>query len=100
MAIPAIAPGLRPWWPLDSGAEEVVSAGAFVAVGVEVVDLGAQVLLAAGGVATTGLGQDGLAALAAEPGGQGLEGVVDVVGHTLGAGAAVVRVEVLVDVED
>jgi hypothetical protein len=61
-------------------------------------------LLAEGGqagsvVGATGLGEDGLALVGAEPGAEGVEGV-DVVGGAGGVGAGAVGVEVLVDVED
>jgi hypothetical protein len=61
-------------------------------------------LLAEGGqagsvVGATGLGEDGLALVGAEPGAEGVEGV-DVVGGAGSVGAGAVGVEVLVDVED
>lgn len=58
----------------------------------------AHVCLAGSNVSAAGLGEEGLAAVGAEPGSEGLEGGVDVVGYAFGVGAGVVAVEVFVDV--
>ena len=72
-----------------------------VAVGVDVAEGLADVFQAAGvGVAAADFRKDGLAVLGAEPGGEGREGVIDVVVDAVGVGARVVDVEVLVHVED
>lgn len=70
-----------------------------VRVLVKSVELLAQSGQAAGVVGATGLGEDGLALVGAEPGTEGVEGF-DVVGGAGGVGAGAVGVEVLVDVED
>jgi hypothetical protein len=70
-----------------------------VRVLVEGIELLAQGGQAAGVVGTTGLGEDGLALVGAEPGAEGVESF-DVIGGAGGVGAGAVGVEVLVDVED
>lgn len=58
------------------------------------------VLLARSSVATTDFGDDSLTAVGTEPGSKRSEGVGDVVSGALGVCAAVVGVEVAVDIED
>jgi hypothetical protein len=70
-----------------------------IAILIQVRDLFAQVLLARCGIAAARLGEDGLPVVGPEPCAQRGEGV-RVVGHALGVGAAVVAVEVLVDLEN
>ena len=60
----------------------------------------AQVLLAAGGVATTSLRQERLAVVLPQPRSERLEGSVDAVLDALGVGAGVVAVKVRVHVHD
>ena len=70
-----------------------------VRVLVKSIELLAQCGQAAGIVGATGLGEDGLALVGAEPLAEGVEGF-NVVGGAGGVGAGAVGVEVLVDVED
>lgn len=60
----------------------------------------AQILLAAGSVSSTCLRQHRLPVVLLEPFSERLEGIVDIVLHTLGVSAGVVAVKVFVDVHD
>jgi hypothetical protein len=66
----------------------------------QVIKLLAQIIHTALSVSTTSLGQDGLSVVLSQPSSKRRESGIDIVCDALGVGAGVVRVEILVHIED